>query len=148
MSFSQMKVVLRAARNELVFLDQLDLVSARHRAAYVKQAVDLGLKEEVIKHDIASIYRQLEQVQEEMVRKSLEPKLATRPAMSEDDLREAMAFCRDPQLLARILSDFDRCGVVGERTNKLLAYLAAVSRLLDDPIAIIVQSSSAAGKTK
>ena len=149
MSLSQMKVVLRAARNELVFLDQLDLVSARHRAAYVKQAaIDLGLKEEVIKHDIASIYRELEQVQEEMVRKSLEPKSAARPAMSEDDLREAMAFCRDPQLLARILGDYDRCGVVGERTNKLLAYLAAVSRLLDDPIAIIVQSSSAAGKTK
>jgi len=148
MSFHQMKVVLRAARGELVFLDQLDLVSARHRAAYVKQAaIDLGLKEEVIKHDIASLYRQLEQVQEEMVRKSLEPK-AARPPMSEDDLRAAMEFCRDPQLLSRILADYDRCGVVGERTNKLVAYLSAVSRLLDDPIAIIVQSSSAAGKTK
>jgi len=148
MSFHQMRVVLRAARGELVFLDQLDLVSARHRAAYVKQAaIDLGLKEDVIKRDIASVYRQLEQVQEEMIRKSLEPK-AARPSMSEDDLRAAMEFCRDPQLLSRILADYDRCGVVGERTNKLVAYLAAISRLLDDPIAIIVQSSSAAGKTK
>jgi hypothetical protein len=37
--------------------------------------------------------------------------------------------------------------VVGEETNKKVAYLAAVSRLLDAPLAIIVQSSSAAGKS-
>lgn len=148
MSLQQMKVVLRAARGELVFLDQLDLVSARHRAAYVKQAaIDLGVKEEVIKHDIASVYRQLEGAQEEMIRRSLAPK-AARPPMSEEDMHAAMEFCRDPHLLDRVLADYDRCGVVGERTNKLVAYLAAVSRLLDDPIAILVQSSSAAGKTK
>lgn len=113
MSFQQMKIVLRAARYQLVFLDQLDLVSARQRASYVKQAaIDLGVKEEVIKRDIASVYRQLEQVQEEMIRKALEPK-AARPLMSEDDMRAAMEFCRDPELLTRILADYDRCGVVG-----------------------------------
>jgi len=148
MSFQQMKIVLRAARGELVFLDQLDLVSARHRAGYVKQAaIDLGLKEDVIKRDIASVYRQLEQVQEEMIRKTLEPK-AARPAMSEEDLRAAMELCRDPRMFDRILGDYERCGVIGERVNKLVAHLASVSRLLDDPVAIIVQSSSAAGKTK
>lgn len=148
MSLQQMKVVLRVARGELMFVDQLDLVSARHRAAFVKQAaVDLGLKEDVIKRDIASVYRQLEQIQEEMIRKTLEPQ-ASRPPMSEEDLRAAMELNRDPRLLDRILRDYERCGVVGEGVNKLVAYLAAISRLLDDPIAIIVQSSSAAGKTK
>ena len=42
------------------------------------------------------------------------------------------------------MADFD---VVGETTNKLVGYLAAVSRKLDQPLAIIIQSSSAAGKT-
>ena len=36
---------------------------------------------------------------------------------------------------------------MGETTNKLVGYLAAVSRKLDQPLAIIIQSSSAAGKT-
>ena len=36
---------------------------------------------------------------------------------------------------------------MGENTNKLLAYLAAVSRLLPDPLAVLVQSSSASGKS-
>lgn len=50
-------------------------------------------------------------------------------------------------LLGRILSDFERCGVVGEETNKLVGYLAAVSRKLEEPLAALIQSSSAAGKT-
>ncbi|MFC2146325.1 hypothetical protein ACFLRT_03085, partial [Acidobacteriota bacterium] len=52
-----------------------------------------------------------------------------------------------PDLLERILKDFEKCGVVGEQTNKLVGYLAAVSRKLDNPLAILIQSSSAAGKT-
>ena len=55
-----------------------------------------------------------------------------------------MRLLRDPKLLDRIVADFD---VVGETTNKLVGYLAAVSRKLDQPLAIIIQSSSAAGKT-
>ena len=47
----------------------------------------------------------------------------------------------------RILADFDRCGLVGEETNKLVCYLGCVSRLLDRPLAVMIQSSSAAGKT-
>lgn len=148
LNYNQMKVVLRVARGELVFLDTLDLVAARHRAAYVKQAaVDMGLTEEVIKHDIASVYRQLEQIQEQMIKKTLEPKSA-KPSMSEEDMHAAMELCRDPRIFDRLLGDYERCGVVGERVNKLVAFLGAISRLLDDPIAILIQSSSAAGKTK
>ena len=37
--------------------------------------------------------------------------------------------------------------MVGEETNKRIAYLAAVSRLLEKPLAIVVQSASSAGKS-
>ena len=45
------------------------------------------------------------------------------------------------------MSDMDRCGIVGESTNLLAGYLAAVSRKLDQPLAILIQSTSAAGKS-
>jgi hypothetical protein len=41
----------------------------------------------------------------------------------------------------------DACGIVGESTNKLAGYLAATSRKLAKPLAIVIQSSSSAGKT-
>ena len=37
--------------------------------------------------------------------------------------------------------------MVGEQSNCLIGYLAAVSRKLDRPLAVIVQSTSAAGKS-
>jgi hypothetical protein len=49
--------------------------------------------------------------------------------------------------MTRIVADFEACGVVGEATNKLVGYLAAVSRLLERPLAVVIQSSSAAGKS-
>ena len=58
-----------------------------------------------------------------------------------------MEFLLDPDMMDRILRDFDRCGVVGEETNKLTCYVAAISRKLDDPLAVAIQSSSAAGKS-
>jgi DNA primase len=148
LSYAQLKVVLRVACGELFFLDQIDLVSARQRAQFIRQAaIDIGVKEEVLKHDLAAVYRELEVLQEQQIAKTLEPK-ERKPAMSEAELREATALLRDPHLLDRVLADYERCGIVGERTNKLVAFIAAVSRLLDDPLAIIIQSSSAAGKTK
>jgi DNA primase len=42
---------------------------------------------------------------------------------------------------------FGRAGVVGEASNCLVGHLAAVSRKLESPLAVIVQSTSAAGKS-
>ena len=67
--------------------------------------------------------------------------------MTAEEKSAALELLRDPRLLQRIVADFERCGVVGEETNKLVGYLAAVSRQLESPLAVIVQSSSAAGKS-
>ena len=67
--------------------------------------------------------------------------------LNHDEQTQALELLRDPDLLNRILSDFSRCGVVGEEVNKLVGYLAAGSRKLDRPLAVIIQSTSAAGKS-
>ena len=67
--------------------------------------------------------------------------------MTAEEKSAALELLRDPRLLERMLEDFEQCGVVGEETNKHVGYLAAVSRLLEKPLAILVQSSSAAGKS-
>jgi DNA primase len=67
--------------------------------------------------------------------------------MTAEEKSAALELLRDPLLLERVLTDFAQCGVVGEETNKKVAYLGAVSRLLNKPLAIVVQSSSSAGKS-
>ncbi|MGQ5525635.1 hypothetical protein ACUHMQ_20615, partial [Chitinimonas sp. PSY-7] len=89
----------------------------------------------------------LEQVQDEAIQQALMPQAPTMPTMSEEEQQAALALLQSPDLLGRVLADFEQCGIVGEATNKLTAYLAATSRKLDRPLAVVVQSSSAAGKS-
>src|SRR5690606_29672777 len=83
---------------------------------------------------------------EKQIEEAQRPKDRT-VALSDEETEAALELLRDPRLLDRILADFARCGVVGEETNKLVGYLGAVSRKLEEPLAVIIQSSSAAGKS-
>ena len=146
-SLEQLRVNVLCARGDAFHLDTLDLYSARQRAAYVKQAAsELGLEEELVKRDLGRLLLGVEELHERKVQEALAPK-QPQVTLSEEQRAEALSLLRDPQLLERILGDFERSGVVGERSNKLIGYLAAVSRKLEEPLAIIIQSSSAAGKT-
>lgn len=141
-----LKVNILVARVEAFHVDTLDLYSTRSRSAFITQAAaELKVTEEVIRHDLGVVLRQLEALQERVIAQTLAPQ--GKPAMAPEEHEEALALLKDPQLLERLLGDFERCGVVGERTNKLLAYLAATSRKLETPLAVMVQSSSAAGKS-
>ncbi|MBN8487535.1 MAG: toprim domain-containing protein [Burkholderiales bacterium] len=142
-----LKVNLLASKAERFHVDSFDLYNAKARAAFVKQAgIELGEAEDVLKHDLGRVLLKLEEVQTEALKAAM-TKDDKRPRLSEAEEAEALALLRDPRLLDRILADFAACGVVGEETNKLVGYLAAVSRQLDRPLAVIIQSSSAAGKS-
>jgi DNA primase catalytic core len=142
-----MKVNLLVSRQTDFHVDTLDLQVDRQRAAFIKRAAEeLSLKEDVIRKDIGQVFLTLERLQADQIRKALEP-VKPQIRMSDDERTAALSLLHDPRLLDRILEDFDRCGLVGERSNKLIGYLAAVSRHLESPLAVLVQSSSAAGKS-
>ncbi len=147
LAFDVMRINVLVARSEAFYVDTLDLYQARQRLAYSKQAAhDLGVEEETIKKDLGKVLLQLEGQQEKNIKQTLEPKDAE-PTMSERERDAALDLLRDPKLLDRVISDFVRAGVVGEETNKLVSYIATVSRKLDQPLAVIIQSTSAAGKS-
>ncbi|HEX3868174.1 MAG TPA: toprim domain-containing protein, partial [Gemmatimonadaceae bacterium] len=131
-----------------VHVDTLDLYVARARGLFIVQAAkELSASEETIKRDVGAVILALESLVAEQVATALTATTAAAPAMSDLERAAALALLRDPNLLDRILADFERAGVVGEQTNKLVGYLAAVSRKLPEPLATIIQSASAAGKT-
>jgi DNA primase len=128
-------------------VDTLELNAARPRMAFVKQAAaELGIKEEIVRRDVGKVLFKLEELRDEQIRQALLPKEEA-ITLTEEERTSAMELLRDPRLLDRIVEDFARCGVVGEETNKLVGYLGVVSRHLEAPLAVIVQSSSAAGKS-
>jgi DNA primase catalytic core len=148
LSPTQLKVNVFVARGAAFFVDQLELNSARHRAAFLAQASrELETEERILKRDLGLVFQKLEELQDQAIQKALEPKAKPAPEMTEGERKEALTLLRDAKLLDRILEDFDRAGVVGEETNKLVGYLAAISRKLSAPLGVVIQSTSAAGKS-
>lgn len=129
------------------FLDRFDFVSALARSRFEKSAAqEMGVKVETVKWDLGRILRRLEELQRKAIEEALRPKV-TSPAMTDEQRADGLDYGSAPELVERILADFERAGVVGEKVNALTGYLGAVSRLSDRPLAILLRSSSAAGKT-
>ncbi|MGH7165399.1 MAG: CHC2 zinc finger domain-containing protein [Nitrospiraceae bacterium] len=147
LSVEQLKVNLLVSCDDRFHVDTLDLYAARPRTGFIKHAaLELAVEEATIKKELGQVLRTLEERQEHQIRETLAPKTAG-VTLTPEERDVALALLQDPRLLDRVLADFDRCGLVGEETNKLLGYLALVSRKLDEPLAILIQSSSAAGKS-
>jgi hypothetical protein len=152
LSYEQLKVNLLVSGpsfegGEAVHVDTLDLYQSRPRGVFIKQAAsELGVKEDVIKRDLGHVLLKLEALQEQRLQAAQEPPEKT-VDLTDEETAAALALLKSPDLLSHVLDDFARCGVVGEATNVLTGYLACVSRQLDKPLAVLIQSTSAAGKS-
>ena len=129
-------------------VDQLDMYHAKQRQAFVSTAAnELACELAVIKRECGRVLLALEQQQDERQRTAEAESAPAAVTVSGDDEAAALALLKSPDLAERIVADLASCGVVGESANLLTGYLAATSRKLDKPLAVLIQSSSAAGKS-
>ncbi len=132
---------------ESVHVDTFDLYHSRPRHQFITQAaVELGVTAEVVKADVGQLLLQVEVRQAQRLEALKTPSTKT-VSLSDKETQAAMTLLQSPDLLTRISQGFARCGLVGEETNILVTYLAALSRKLERPLAVTIQSSSAAGKS-
>jgi DNA primase len=141
-----LKVALRLKVGDRFHLDSLDLARDADRRRFVERAAEeTGVSADVLKRDVGRLLLALEQAQVELARPAETASSVVR--LTEAERAEALAWLTAPDLVGRLRAAFHKAGIIGEENNTLLAYLAGVSRLLERPLAIIVQSASAAGKT-
>jgi DNA primase len=128
-------------------VDTLDLYQAKQRQVFAKlAAAELRVEEHILQRDLGRLLLKLEQIIEERAKAAESPVVAP-AAMTAAQTQEALAFLRDQNLTERIMADVERVGLVGEPHNALVAYLACISRKLSAPLAVLIQSTSAAGKS-
>jgi DNA primase len=136
-----------APEGAALHVDTLDLYQAKQRQVFAKSAAgELRVEEHILQRDLGRLLLKLEQVIEERA-KAAESPVPAPAAMTAAQTQEALAFLRDESLIERIMADVERVGLVGEPHNALVAYLACVSRKLSAPLAVLIQSTSAAGKS-
>ena len=145
-SLEVLKITLRITCEGLMHVDSLDLYRDGERRKFIDRAAEeTTLEKDLIKRDLGKLLLALEVLQESRLNSPRDE--AENIELSTEDEAEALELLRSPDLLKRIVSAYDEAGIVGEETNLLAAYLACASRKLAKPLAVIIQSTSAAGKS-
>jgi hypothetical protein len=143
------------------FTDSVNIVSQRSRDKYADSLCEkfTGLNRSVVESELDRIATEVAQSQrppehagaeksrDELLAEADAATVAALEAMDEDALAEAEALLRDPLLIDRVLDAITRVGVVGEESLALLMYILGTSRLLDEPLAAIIQGASSSGKS-
>ena len=148
-----LKVALRLSVGDAFHLDTLDLARDLDRRRFVERAAEeTRLHADLIKRDLGRLLLALETTLAARAAQAAQDAAASARtgaavALSAEEKAEALAWARGPKLMDRLRAAFRAAGIVGEEKNSLIGYLGGVSRLLDKPLAVILQSPSAAGKT-
>ncbi|MCF6249040.1 MAG: toprim domain-containing protein [Desulfobacula sp.] len=139
---SKLKATVKGIINNNMHVDTVDFYSARSRAFLIKGLCDLFNKEEnLINKDVTALLQQAEHY------KTKDPDKEPEQAMTDQDKAEALKFLQNPDIFTEILKDYETLGYTGEEMNKLLCYVAAISRKMENPLSVMIQSRSAAGKS-
>ena len=140
----KLRATVRVDHKGKLHVDSLDLYSARARRTLCQDLCRVFDEiPETIEADLNKLLVHLERQTEA----NGQPATENREPMTPAEREEAEALGKSEDLSARILADYAACGLVGEEANKLLAYLVAVSRKTAEPLALLILSSSGAGKT-
>lgn len=125
-----------------IHADTIDFYSARSRNFYVSGLADL------FGEDVRDILPDMDQLL--TLCENYQPgteKETDKKEMTPPEKEKALLFLKNPNMFDEILNDFETIGYTGEEMNKLLCYIAAISRKMDEPLSVMIQSRSAAGKS-
>jgi hypothetical protein len=115
-------------------IDTLDLYNSRCRELFTEACAKyLKAQQGAVMSELMQLIAALEAERIAMREKG---NAAQVPPMSDEEKKEALDVLKSKDLLKRIVGDFDGLGFIGEKHNKLLGYIAAVSRLQPDPLAL------------
>ena len=140
------KAVATEDEIEKSFVDTLELYSSKARNSFALNfSKASGIEAKRIEKDILMMLDEFELMRDRALFGGANESKEEELTAHEKEL--GLSLLQDPLLFERIVKDMETLGYVGEDVNKKLLYLAASSRILDDPISVIILSQSASGKS-
>ena len=146
-----LKATIRVMKSGRIHVDTIDFYSSKQRRQ-LSQDICNAFEElpDTINADIAKLLKLCESRKDSQNTpgtKNGDGGTDGRPVMSSIEIKEAESFGKQKDLIGQILKDYEKCGLIGEESNKLLCYLAMTSRKMPEPLSVLILSSSGAGKT-
>ncbi len=148
--YSNLKVVVKINQGDQDFFDSIDLYSSRARNLFIKellQKLNLGQEDkEKLEHELIAIVEYIEKEREKSIHEKHENSFEYILTKREKEI--GLKLLHDKNIFKKINDDMTNLGYVGEKINKVICYLVATSRKMKSPLASIIVSRSAAGKSK
>jgi len=143
---SNLKVNIKAEYEGNKFPDNVDLCSARSRNIYSQSLSRMfELEERRIENDLLKIIDWLEAERDtELNNTNYETEEVE---LTEAERKAGYEFLQNPDMFKQIAEDMTSLGYVNEEVNKLIVYIAAVSRFMKKPLNIYIQAGSSGGKS-
>ena len=142
---TSLRVNIRAGNGKVSYYDSIDLYASRGRSSFAQGLYRTwGISPERVETDLIKILELLEKERDERL---LAKSRTQNTELTEEEKAMGLSLLRDRNLFRRITDDMTKLGYVGEELNKILLYLCASSRKLDDPISVLIISQSASGKS-
>jgi len=146
----RMRVTLKVehkAKQLLPVRHNLDLYNHPHTEQLInKIAESLDIPTQVTTQTIAALTSELESYRAKRM-ESLQPRAEERLQLSPVQRQAAINYLKQANLLERTGEDIGRSGIIGEETNRLIAWLVYSSRKLSVPLHLMFLGSSGSGKT-
>jgi DNA primase catalytic core len=146
----RMKVTLKVQHKQKQLLpirDTLDLYSRNQTEQLIQtisESFDCNIKQ--TETTISELTNELENYRIKRI-EALQPKEKPQHELSPAQRQAAIAELKRPNLLQRTGQLLQQCGIVGESTNSLIAYLVYCTRKQNIPLHIMFLGASGSGKT-
>jgi len=140
---ASLKCILTAQMADDKFTDRIDLYIASSRRVFSKSCASMFVDDAgLIESDLHKIITEVEKIRDSKTT----AEIYAQDVIGKDE-EEAKAVLMNPNMLDEFVTDMRSNGFVGEEINLKLGLLMSISRLLDKPLSVIVQSSSGSGKS-
>ncbi|PVD49353.1 DNA primase [Terrimonas sp.] len=146
----RMKVTLKVQHKQKQLLpirDTLDLYSRNQTEQLIQtisESFDANIKQ--TETTISELTNELENYRIKRI-EALQPKEKPQHELTPAQRQTAIAELKKPNLLQRTSQLLQQCGIVGESTNSLIAYLVYCTRKQNIPLHIMFLGASGSGKT-
>jgi hypothetical protein len=143
----RMRVTLKVQVEHLSLRHNLDLYNDNQTEKLIRKIAErLDVGTSVAAAALTELTDELEHYRLEEIEKQNQVQ-DKKKFLSPEEIKEAQAYLKAPNLMQRTMEDIGRAGVIGEENNRLLMYLIFTSRKRDNPLHVISLGSSGIGKT-
>ena len=142
----KLKVTMKISREEDYFpyRKNVDLYHQDQTEKLIRELADsFKLPLEEVRKCIAQLTKELESYRMEL----LEDKSVPVKILSSEEKKAAEKYLSSSNLIERLKEDIGKTGIVNEQVNRTLAYVAATSRMLENPLHLYSMGATGTGKT-